>query len=75
MKNKTLCDIHDFIIGYLEELKDHIDLEDDYGQVTINELTTLAYIAKEKGQSMEDRLALYREAIEDLGFKRVREEK
>lgn len=72
MKDKTLCDVHNFIIGYLEDLKDCISQEDDYGQVIIIELIRLSNIAKEKGQSMEDRLVLYREAIEGLGFERVR---
>lgn len=73
-KDKTLCDMHDLIVEELENLKDYIFLESENDVKCIDDIISLVKEAKVKGQTMEDRLYLYRRAIEGLGFKRVYEE-
>lgn len=85
-KNHTICDIHEKMIDLLEELIESVssvtgtyntveELEYIISDMTyeLKDITNLIKIAKEKGQSMEDRLYLYREAIEGLGFIRKSE--
>ena len=74
------------MIDLLEELIENVssvtgtyntveELESIISNMTyeIKDITDLIKIAKEKGQSMEDRLYLYRDAIEGLGFIRKSE--
>ncbi len=84
-KDYTICDMHEKSIDVLEELTE--DLHITKGMHDIEELENMIHdavwhlkdiidlikIAKEKGQSMEDRLYLYRDAIEGLGFIRKSE--
>lgn len=85
-KSHTICDIHEKMIYLLEELIENVssvtgtyntveELESIISNMTyeIKDITDLIKIAKEKGQSMEDRLYLYRDAIEGLGFIRKSE--
>jgi len=44
----------------------------DIGYIA-NEIISEAKQAKESGQNMEDRLCEYKVAIEDLGFKRIKD--
>lgn len=68
----TLCELHDNIITDLESVKDYIDLENNSAILLIDEIVKEIVKAKNIGQSMEDRLYLYRTAIENLGFERVK---
>jgi len=68
-----ICWTHDMIIANLEEIKDHMNFEAEYEIRLVNDCISMSEAAKVKGQSMEDRLSMYREAIEKLGFERVLE--
>lgn len=74
-KDETLCDMHDLITENLEELKDNLNLKENEAEIKwIDKIIAYVAIAKTKGQTMEDRLYIYRQTIEGLGFKRVYEE-
>lgn len=64
--------MHDLIVEELENLKDYIFLESENDEKCIDDIISLVKEAKVKGQTMEDRLYVYRQAIEGLGFKRDR---
>jgi len=51
------------------------DLREVFTEVrkTAREIEKLAQVARERGQAMENRLQEYRNAIEGLGFERVKE--
>ena len=78
-KRKTkrkICFAHDEIIKLASDLQ--IELEGDVAKKIIQKLKKIEAVAeeaKEYGQSMEDRLSEYREAIEGLGFYRRKKRK
>ena len=76
----VICNVHDKIIKLATELerldvKRYDTVEELFDEVESIAwgLRTEAETAKEMGIKMEDRLREYSSAIEDLGFKRVRE--
>lgn len=67
-----LCEIHDYISKDIEDVLENLDLLHYESEIKrLDTCLDLLKIAKQKGQSMEDRLKDYRRAIERLGFKRV----
>lgn len=78
MSKKNICDIHDSIQKSVNEMykikPDYYDTPEELFEEVKN---YLYYIdqdiseARDAGQSMENRLSEYRNAIEDLGFRRV----
>lgn len=73
--NDPICWIHDLITAELEETKDCLDMEENETAIsTLDRCIELLQAAKAKGQSMEDRLRKYYNAIVDLGFERNMEE-
>lgn len=71
---EPICHIHDYCIRKIEEVIEALDPEDNAGEIAeLSEIIKALECAKEKGQSMEDRMIEYREAIEGLGFRRVKE--
>lgn len=76
----NICDIHGEMISMAEDLQrmrvnDFDDVESAINNIVnkLDDIIALGYVAMEYGQSMENRLKLYRESIEELGF--VREKK
>ena len=72
---KLICDRHNDIISWAQDIKKLIENVEKAGlKRRINSLVTKIEKETEKaldsGQSMENRLAKYRSAIDDLGFKR-----
>lgn len=84
MSRNYICERHDYALNVLEKVRGNISKALKYNKDNAEELADLLdYIdsdlydvideiggAKEMGIRMEDRLAKYRTAIEDLGFKR-----
>lgn len=67
-----LCEIHDYISTGIEDVLENLDIIHYESEIKrLDTYLDLLKIAKQKGQSMEDRLKDYRGAIERLGFKRV----
>ena len=62
---KTICNNHNEIIHLLKQMKHTKDI-----RPLINEALDFVRYAKKQGQRMENRLTLYKETIEKLGFKR-----
>lgn len=66
---RYICEAHEEIIDIAEEIL----LEPEHRlKSKLHKIIRIAREAKAYGQSMEDRLSLYRESIEELGFKRNR---
>lgn len=77
MNKKDICELHDKIMEIAASLAKTKPSEYDTPQdlwrwisSEIDDIYSLADDAKAAGQSMENRLKLYREAIEGLGFTR-----
>jgi len=80
LKDAIICHIHDNIIDLATELSldiheyniGNLDLDEFVNQIeyTINKIMTRTCTAKYLAQRMEDRLKLYKETIESLGFER-----
>ena len=78
MKKINICTHHEKALASLNTLSRALDNEDipenkaaaykDY----INDIRKHMYKAKSCGSSMEGRLKVYREGIEDMGFKRYK---
>lgn len=69
----TLCNNHNNIIYELDCIIKYCK-RTNKDEVIINKLTELKSMAKKckkQGQHMENRLKLYRNSIEKLGFKRI----
>jgi glucose-6-phosphate dehydrogenase assembly protein OpcA len=72
--NKTpICHLHNMIQDKCSELVNPDNLNQDKVLEIADDILKLSFIAEEKGQHMEDRLRVYREGIEDMGFLRWRE--
>lgn len=81
MSKRAICNVHDDILDIIKQRmtrlkysKDNtteelVDMIDDLLWY-IDDIRTLTEEAIECGQSMENRLKKYREAIENLGFRR-----
>ena len=69
----TLCNNHNQIIHNLQEIKKLT--KDVQIREILNDTLDFSRYCKKLGQHMENRLKSYRNAIEDLGFQRVRKEK
>jgi len=74
---KTICDYHNEIISASKELQhikssDFDDIEDVINFVTnrADDIEGDAQLALQAGQNMEDRLFLYKDTIESMGFVR-----
>lgn len=74
LKKASLCDLHDYTIDILNELLLSACPDDMHTMVSLSRAINTLVVAKEKGQSMEDKLIEYRERIQELGFTRVRGE-
>jgi len=61
----VILDIHEYNIGNLDINEFLSQLESKMNRIIID-----TNIATEKGQHMENRLSLYKETIESLGFER-----
>jgi hypothetical protein len=70
--DEPICSVHDWCQDKLCEALECLNPEQNYIAGIIQDVICAISIAKEKGQKMEDRLTEYREAIETLGFGRVR---
>lgn len=66
----TLCNNHNNIIDKLQKLK-KLYKKDRLIVDFCNELLIISRYCKKQGQHMENRLKLYRNSIEKLGFKRI----
>lgn len=76
VKDMGLCEINDYIHEEMKDILEELDFLKYESQIKrLNKILDILEIAKDKGQSMEYRLQDYREAIEGLGFKRVKEKK
>lgn len=75
IKKASLCDLHDYTIDILNELLLSACPDDMHTMVSLSRAINALVVAKEKGQSMEDRLIEYRAAIQGLGFIRARDQK
>ena len=83
MSKEQICSLHDEIADYARQIwtisRNVQSSEDiDYMSRLSGEIESLAdqiersaYSAKERGQAMENRLSDYRNAIENLGFRRL----
>lgn len=72
-EREPICHIHDWCRAAIEGVIEDLDPEENHLQIsTLREVQHALAIAKEKGQHMEDRLSEYREAIEELGFRRTK---
>lgn len=79
MSKRNICDIHKEIQEYANQI---MKMKESQFESIEDALYDIRWIAEqidsavdealEAGQSMEDRLSDYRNAIEDLGFKRVK---
>lgn len=75
-----ICTVHDKIIKLANTIE-HFNVRDfDTVEDALDEIQSIAWdirdeaeTAKEMGQNMEDRLREYYDAIESLGFTRVKE--
>ena len=77
MKNRfndePICHVHDWCRIAIENVIEDLDAEENHMQITtLRAVQHALVIAKDKGQRMEDRLSVYREAIEELGFRRMK---
>lgn len=73
----SLCDCHNEIYSTARELQEELDPEQPGYQKLFNDLQYIidvSSLAGEMGQSMEDRLKEYYEAIISIGFERRKEE-
>ena len=64
----TICNNHNQIIYNLQQMKKYS--KDEELRKLINESLEIVRFCKKQGQRMENRLKQYKEAIENLGFKR-----
>lgn len=69
----TLCNNHNQIIHNLQEIKKLT--KDEKIREILNDTLDFSRYCKKQGQRMENRLKIYRGALEGCGFKRVRKEK
>jgi hypothetical protein len=77
MSRRNICDYHDDIIKTALEIEKIKENQYETVEEVLYEVQHLAWDirswaeeAKEAGQSMENRLSEYRDAIEGLGFER-----
>ena len=72
-RKRLICTVHDEIYDFAEEIEE-LDFSDRNHKRKLKSLAKRikkdASEAKDYGQSMENRLSEYRDAIEELGFKR-----
>lgn len=77
-KNDPICYKHDEIIKLCKEIK-QLDLSKTTARKKVDKLAdkiiTITEIAKDNGQSMEDRLSEYYDAITEIGFQRKKTRK
>ena len=72
---EAICYIHDSCKELVQGVIENLDPEQNHSEIVIlSKVLAELDLAKERGQSMEDRLVEYREAIESLGFIRIRQE-
>jgi hypothetical protein len=78
-KSVTLCDYHSDIYKAASEIlrirdKDYEDINDLLSKVQdlADDIYCAVEVCTEMGNKMEDRMREYREAIEGLGFQRVK---
>jgi len=75
-KKRLICDVHDEIKEYALDIEALVDDLDVYKKCKhpinkiLKKIIADAKEAKGYGQTMEDRMSEYREAIEHLGFTR-----
>ena len=68
---RNICDVHYDIDKLAQELEEILkELKSRKGARIARDISDLAEEARNYGQSMENRLSTYREAIEDMGFRR-----
>lgn len=79
LTNTPICHIHSFIqdecvliIEEIQELQLNNTVKQEIIEQRIAKILYMCQIAEEQGQKMENRLKEYRNAIESLGFKRVK---
>ena len=65
---KTLCNNHNQIIYNLKEMR-KLTKDKELRELITDTLNIVKY-CKKQGQKMENRLTLYKEGIEKLGFER-----
>jgi len=72
-KKRNICEVHDEIRELAEKLEETLVGEVPKKHLKVLEkIQTLAEEAKEYGQSMENRMSEYRDAIEGVGFNRCK---
>jgi len=73
--DKLICTRHDAIIEFADQIKKLVGLpeNDKHIRKLCNAIAHEARLAMQSGKDMEDRLTEYRDAIEDLGFRRVKD--
>lgn len=70
LESIPICHIHNIIQDKCAELVNIEDLDKDKVLEIADEILQLSFVAEKQGQRMEDRMRLYKEGIEKLGFAR-----
>lgn len=70
LESIPICHIHNIIQDKCTELVNIEDLDKDKVLEMADEILQLSFVAESQGQRMEDRMRLYKEGIEKLGFTR-----
>lgn len=75
LEDEPICTVHEWCQDKLMVVMECLDPEEqEFLTGAIQDVICAIDIAKDKGQRMENRLIEYKEAIEGLGFERVRKE-
>ena len=72
-KNRPICFKHDDVLDLCDDISKLLDnnkIDKKKISSKLKEIMQVTLLAKTDGQSMENRLSEYRDAIERLGFKR-----
>ena len=72
LEKTPICHIHNIIRDRLYDLEEIYDLKQSD---TLLAIRLLLDVAEEQGQKMEDRLKVYKNGIENLGFERKKGDK
>ena len=75
-EKKTICDMHQEIIQLCSEIEslkfDHVKQTKRQVLSRVKKIAKLTAQARISGQSMENRLSEYYDAVTSVGFKRIR---
>jgi hypothetical protein len=74
ISHSPICHLHNFIQDTCHEILDLLDDSIRSEQIAkkVSSILFMTAHAAKQGQKMEDRLRVYREGIENMGFKRIK---